>query len=91
LDVVNPLITAGHLTKVQDESGDAMELNPVTGIWINDIGTFDAGEGYKVKVSTNEVLTMDPAVYGSNIAVKSVKMIARFISPMNTVNRFDSR
>ena len=53
LTIVNPLITAGHLVKVQDETGDAIEYNPNTSSWLNDIGTFDPDEGYKVRVNAN--------------------------------------
>ncbi len=76
LNLVTPLITAGHLTKVQDETGDAIELNPMTGIWENEIGTFDPCEGYKVRVSVGDALTIDPLSLGSGSFLKSTRNAA---------------
>ncbi len=52
LAVVQPIISV--LIKVIDEQGKA--ILKVGGNWINQIGDFKAGEGYKVKVSANATL-----------------------------------
>jgi len=60
LTVLNPLIAANQLVKVQNEAGQAVEQLPVIG-WINNIGNLRAGEGYYLKVNTNTSLTLsDP-------------------------------
>lgn len=60
LTVLNPLISANQLIKVQNEAGQAIEQLPVIG-WINNIGNFKSGEGYYLKVNTNTSLTLtDP-------------------------------
>jgi len=57
--VVQPLIDAGVLIKVQDEAGNAIvELPPPWG-WQNGIGDFLPGEGYKIKVSSDATLTLN--------------------------------
>ncbi|UCD36775.1 MAG: T9SS type A sorting domain-containing protein, partial [Fidelibacterota bacterium] len=55
--VVQPLIDAGYLVKVQDEAGHAVENVPGIGI-VNTIGDFNSGEGYYIKVSTSTSLTI---------------------------------
>ncbi|MDT8373450.1 MAG: T9SS type A sorting domain-containing protein, partial [Bacteroidales bacterium] len=57
LDIVNPLITAGTLLKVQDEAGDAIVQLPVLG-WVNGIGDFQITEGYNIKVSEDTQLSI---------------------------------
>jgi uncharacterized repeat protein (TIGR02543 family) len=71
--VLNSLITTGHLTKVQNESGDAIELD-LDDEWFNDIGTLDPDEGYKVRLTANESLSIDPDAYGSGNSLKSTKV-----------------
>ncbi|MGC9362404.1 MAG: cohesin domain-containing protein, partial [Candidatus Syntrophosphaera sp.] len=48
------LISTGKLIKVQDENGDALELNE--GVWMNNIGNFELEEGYYVKVNQDCIL-----------------------------------
>ena len=70
--VINPLIISTHLTKVQNETGRAIERD-LDGVWYNDIGTFDPDEGYKVRLSAADALTIDPDVYGGG-TLKSTKV-----------------
>jgi len=56
--VVQQLIDRGKLVKVQDETGNAIEDWGVFGGWQNGIGNFIPGEGYKIKVSANDTLTI---------------------------------
>jgi hypothetical protein len=54
IDVFQPLIAAGSLIKVQDESGFSLEN--IFGDWNNNIGDMVLSEGYKIKVNTNNSL-----------------------------------
>ncbi|KAF0234058.1 MAG: hypothetical protein FD181_3726 [Prolixibacteraceae bacterium] len=56
--VVQPLVTNGKLIKVQDEAGNSYENWGMFGGWVNNIGNFKPGEGYKVKVNANTQLTI---------------------------------
>ena len=74
MDIVQNLITAGQLIKVQDESGNAIEYLPPPIGWINNIGNFKPGEGYYIKVNQNTLL-----IYNSparNTIKAKTKMIA---------------
>jgi hypothetical protein len=51
--IVDPLIIAGTLVKVQDEGGKSIERLPDPIGWINDIGQMAVTEGYKIKVTEN--------------------------------------
>ncbi len=57
LDAIDPLITRGTLVKVQNESGHAIE-NVIPIGWVDEILTFDPGEGYKIKVNTGDQLVL---------------------------------
>ena len=56
MDVVQQLIDRGTLIKIQDEKGNSIEDWGVFGGWVNNIGDFTPGEGYKIKVNENEIL-----------------------------------
>jgi uncharacterized repeat protein (TIGR02543 family) len=56
-EIVQPLIDEGSLIKVQDETGNAIEYVIPVG-WINEIGTWNYSEGYKLKVNANTGLTV---------------------------------
>lgn len=57
--VIQPLIDAGILEKIQDEKGNSIEHWSTSIGWINGIGNFKAGEGYKVLVNANGVLAIN--------------------------------
>ena len=61
LHAVQPLIDAGALVKVIDETGAS--IIEFIGSWINAIGNFEAGEGYYIKVTQNITLTFDEPTY----------------------------
>jgi hypothetical protein len=61
LEVVQQLIDRHTLVKVQDETGASIEDYGTYGGWQNHIGAFRPGEGYKVKVTADEVLTIEEA------------------------------
>ena len=50
-NIVQPLIDAGALVKIQDETGNAIEEIPYVG-WINNIGDMMITEGYYFNVSS---------------------------------------
>jgi hypothetical protein len=56
--VVQQLIDRKTLVKVQDELGNSIEDYGLFGGWKNYIGNFTPGEGYKVKVSAVENLSV---------------------------------
>lgn len=57
--VFQPLIDAGFLEKVIDETGATLIM--VLGSWVNQIGDMRAGEGYVVKVNSATSVTIDDA------------------------------
>jgi hypothetical protein len=59
LEIVQELIDRGTLVKVQDEIGNSLEDLGVFGGWKNNIGMFQPGKGYKIKVTKNEILTIE--------------------------------
>jgi hypothetical protein len=58
LTLVNSLIVSNQLIKIQDEDGNAIEKLPIIG-WINNIGNFESGEGYYMKVNTSTSLVFE--------------------------------
>ncbi|MBA4410799.1 MAG: hypothetical protein C0397_15410 [Odoribacter sp.] len=69
MTVIQPLIDQKKLVKVQDEKGYAIEK--IKGKWINNIGNFVPGKGYKINVNATAVLTIQ------KIYVKSVVSLAQ--------------
>jgi PKD repeat protein len=57
-EVTRPLRDAGVLIKVMDEAGNAIENLGSLGGWINHIGDFQPGRGYKVRVSSGTSLEL---------------------------------
>lgn len=55
-EILAGLIASNHLVKVMDEKGNAIEIIPGMSEWTYDIDEFLPGEGYKVRVSANEIL-----------------------------------
>lgn len=69
ITAVQPLIDAGLLVKVIDETGGFIQNIDGYG-WINTIGNFAPGEGYYIKVTDSAILTLDyPAA--SNMIVNN--------------------
>jgi hypothetical protein len=67
LTILEPLIQADALVKVQDQAGNAIEF--IDGQWVNGIGDFNIAEGYKIKVNkkTNLYLSGFPVTDGVSI------------------------
>lgn len=60
IDVLQSLIDHNKLIKVQDELGNSIENFNNYGGWQNNIGNFQPGKAYKVYVSADTVLTVQP-------------------------------
>ena len=58
MTIIQPLIDAGKLKKVMDESGMAIENFGVFGGWTNKIGNLKPNNGYKVNVLSDATLTI---------------------------------
>lgn len=56
--IFQPLINAGKLKKVMDESGKTLEDFGLLGGWTNNIGDMDLDRGYKVNVTEPVVLNL---------------------------------
>jgi hypothetical protein len=56
--IVKELLDRGTLVKVQDEAGNSVENFGVFGGWMNNIGNFKSGEGYKIKLIKDDTLTI---------------------------------
>jgi hypothetical protein len=65
VQVVKQLIDRINLVKVQDEKGNSYEDWGVYGGWTNYIGNLIPGKGYRIKVKTNDTLTIY-ATYGKS-------------------------
>jgi predicted nucleotidyltransferase len=63
LTVLQPLITANQLVKVQDEAGNAVEYLPPPIGWVNNIGNFRSGEGYYLKANAITSLTLNEPLF----------------------------
>lgn len=63
--VTQPIVADGNLIKIQDESGNSYENWGSFGGWINNLGSFQQTEGYKIKVAENCTLQ----VTGHSIAL----------------------
>ena len=68
LSAFQPLISAGTLIKVIDESGGFIQYIPGIG-WLDYINILESGEGYYIKVSQNTNLTLsEPSQKSINIS-----------------------
>ena len=70
MPVLNDLITAGQLVKVQDENGNAIEHLPEPVGWVNFIGNFKGDEGYYLKANAITSLTLNEPLPSSPITKK---------------------
>ena len=58
ISVIQALIDANVLVKVQDEAGNSIENWGIFGGWKNGIGNFSNGKAYKIKLNANATLTI---------------------------------
>jgi hypothetical protein len=86
-EIIKQLIYRGTLVKVQDENGNAIENLGVFGGWTNNIGFFKPGEGYKIKVTHDEILTISINMTGkltSHSNCKSSASSLKYLSIADT-------
>ena len=86
--IFQPLITEGKLVKIQDESGFSLEDLGFLGGWTNNIGNFMPGEGYKIKLTTSETLTIFESYPKSSVSPKSIES-PKFYKPVVAGNGVD--
>ena len=67
MTVIQPLIDAGILEKIQDEKGNSIEYWGESVGWINSIGNFNEGEGYIVQVNNNGILSINESYQKSGL------------------------
>jgi hypothetical protein len=89
MTVLDGLITAGNLMKVQDETGAAIEPLPLNMGWIDDIHNFMPGEGYKVRVASDDVLTIDPSGTGGGLKSAEGMQLPQHFRPSWSGNGYD--
>ena len=80
--MVQKLIDTGQLIKVMDESGKTIENFGAFGGWVNSIGNFVPGKGYKVNVTGNCILT-----FPSN-ATKALAIVPEIIPSTHFIKVF---
>lgn len=92
LDAVQPLIDAGMLVKVINESGGSifhLPFPPPNGQWSNSIGNFESGKGYYLKVNQNSSLTIDcPADVTENTVAIPERIETSYFHPVYENNPY---
>ncbi len=78
MDIVQQLIDNGTLAKVQDESGSSIENLGIFGGWVNNIGNFVPGEGYKIKVTADDVLWIEESYLKSTTILPELVATTHF-------------
>ncbi len=73
-DAVQALIDAGNLIKVMNEAGASIEDWGAFGGWVNNIGNFTPGKGYKINVASTCTLTVEePALKSAVISAEDLQ------------------
>jgi hypothetical protein len=90
ITVLQPLISSGNLIKVMDESGNFIQNIPPYG-WLNTIVNLDPGEGYYIKVGTDDNLVYNQPTKASaplsiTAAPKTQHFFASGANPFNPMN-----
>ncbi len=78
MDIVQQLIDNGTLAKVQDESGSSIENLGIFGGWVNNIGNFVPGEGFKIKVTADDVLWIEDSYLKSTTILPELVATTHF-------------
>jgi hypothetical protein len=88
MDVFQSLIDDGKLKKVMDETGKVIENRGAFGGWVNSINNLRPGEGYKVNVLADCILTINGSGAKSETIQEEQALSAHFI-PAYTGNGVD--
>ena len=67
---IQELVNSSHLIKIIDESGGFIQYIPTIG-WINTIGDFEPGEGYYIKLNSNDTLTLNESSSSKNSTLEN--------------------
>ncbi len=70
--IVQQQITRSTLVKVQDESGNTIEQNPVDHLWVNNIGNWNPAKGYRIAMVTADTLVVHGAPIEDQVTVNLV-------------------
>ena len=89
LGVVQQLIDRGTLVKVQDEKGNSLEDFGSYGSWINNVGNFTPGKGYKIRVADADTLTLFESYPKSAAPVRDNPFPASHFTPLEAGNGVD--
>jgi hypothetical protein len=89
LGVVQQLIDRGTLVKVQDEKGNSLEDFGSYGSWINNVGNFTPGKGYKIRVADADTLTIFESYPKSAAPVRDNPFPASHFTPLEAGNGVD--
>jgi hypothetical protein len=76
--VIQALINQNKLVKVQDETGNSIEDWANYGGWINNIGNFYPGKGYRIYANDNVNLTIQPNYLKSALISASTQQTEYF-------------
>nr|WP_321356797.1 LamG-like jellyroll fold domain-containing protein [uncultured Draconibacterium sp.] len=77
MQVIQPLIDAGALEKVQDQKGNSIEYWGAEIGWLNGIGNFIVGQGYQVQVNSDVVLTIGD-MYEKSVSINEYPETVHF-------------
>lgn len=89
LPVVQQLINRGKLVKVQDEKGNSFEDWGIYGGWNNNIGNLLPGKGYKIKVKSDDTLTINETYSKSASSLVAENWVSRHFVPVYEGNGVD--
>ncbi|HOY52472.1 MAG TPA: T9SS type A sorting domain-containing protein, partial [Prolixibacteraceae bacterium] len=88
-EVVQALIERGTLVKVQDEKGNSIEDWGLFGGWQNNIGNFERGKGYKVKVTSEDTLIISGSYTKAAVAANNDLIAPGYFKPILNENGVD--
>ncbi|MBN1790231.1 MAG: T9SS type A sorting domain-containing protein [Bacteroidales bacterium] len=89
MTALDELITSENLLKVQSETGAAIEPMPMNMGWIDNIHNLEPGEGYKIRVSIADVLTITPSDITGGLKSASAELQPQHFQPNWTGNGYD--
>ena len=88
-EVVQALIDRRTLVKVQDEKGNAIEDWGLLGGWQNNIGNFERGKGYKVKVTSEDTLIISGSYSKAAVTANTDRIPPQYFIPVTHNNGVD--
>jgi hypothetical protein len=86
--ILQQLIDKKSLVKIQDEKGNSIEDWGIYGGWINNIGTFNPGKGFKIKLNTKDTLLIFDS-YSKSSSILPERVATNHFNPTFTGNGLD--